>query len=183
MKVEQSKGFTLLELMISVAIVGILLTAVVPNARGILIRNRIVSEVNYLSSLVQFTRHTAIDEQAVTVMCPSDDFNACTNDWTLPKMIFVDEDNNGARSNDEELLVGSESSHQTHIVRGPNNPIRFSGNGSVATPATLLFCHNELESEFARAIIISLQGRLKLSTDTNNDGIYEDNTGTPLSCT
>jgi type IV fimbrial biogenesis protein FimT len=182
LKLNKLKGFTLLELMISIAILGILLTAVVPNARGILIRNRIISEVNYISSLVQFTRHTAIDEQAITVMCPSNDFTTCSNDWTLPKIIFVDEDNNGARNNDEELLVGSEGSHSTHVIRGPNNPIRFSGNGAVATPATLLFCHNELEAEFARAITVSLQGRLKLSSDTNNDGIYEDNTGTPLSC-
>jgi type IV fimbrial biogenesis protein FimT len=180
---NRSKGFTLLELMISIAILSILLTTVVPNARGILISNRIISEVNYLSSLIQFTRHTAIDEQAITVMCPSSDFSTCENDWTLPKIIFVDEDNNGARSDDEELLVGSERSHQTHIIRGPNNPIRFSGNGAVATPATLLFCHNELDDEFARAIIVSLQGRVKLSSDTNNDGIYEDNSGTPLSCT
>ena len=182
MPLNRTKGFTLLELMITVAIVGILLTTVVPNARGILIRNRIVAEVNYISSLVQFTRHTAIDEQAITVMCPSSDFSNCANDWTLPKIVFVDEDNNGIRGEEEELLVGSEASHQTHVVRGPNNPIRFSGNGSVATPATLLFCHNELEAEFARAIILSLQGRVKLSSDSNNDGIFEDNSGTPLNC-
>ncbi|TDF38692.1 pilus assembly protein [Alteromonadaceae bacterium M269] len=168
--------------MITVAIVGVLLTTVVPNARGLLIRNRIVAEVNYTSSLMQFARHTAIDEQAVTIMCPSTDFSNCTADWTQPKIVFVDANNNGTRNDDEELLVGSEQSHDTHAITGPNAPIRFSGNGTVASPATILFCHNGREAEFARALILSLQGRVKLSADSNNDGIYEDNNGMPLSC-
>lgn len=175
-------GVTLLEMMIAIAIVAIVSTIVVPSAQNILIQNRIVAEINELSGIIQFARNNAIDEQADTVLCPSVDFNICTNNWDDAKMVFADLDGNGERGADEELLVGTSKISDANNVKGPANPITFRASGAVTTPATLLLCYKNDDPHFARALTVSLQGRVRMSRDSNKDGVYESNDNTPLSC-
>ncbi len=176
------KGFTLIELMISLAIVSILITSVGPSVRDILIQNRLIGQINELSSIIQFARHSAVNEQVTSIMCPSTNFSTCTADWNSPKMVFLDIDGNGQRSADEEILAGTGNSVQNYTLTGPAGTISFQGNGAVASPGTLLLCHDSNDPKFARALTISLQGRVKMSQDTNNDNVHESNAGTPLVC-
>lgn len=176
------RGATLIELMIGLAIVAILITSVGPSVRDILIQNRIVAQINELSSVVQFARAQAIDQQTDAILCPSENFKDCATNWNLPKMVFMDVDGNGARADSEELLAGSEHIVSSLYLTGPAIVIRFQGNGAVASPATLTLCHKDKEEKFARALIVSLQGRVKLSSDSNKDGIHEDNAGNDLDC-
>lgn len=182
MKIKFQQGATLLELMVGLAIVAILLTSVGPSIRDILIRNRIVAQINELSSIVQFARSQAIDQQTNSIMCPSENFTDCHANWDLPKMVFIDIDNNGIRSNNEEILAGSDHILPSLYLTGPAVVVRFQGNGTVASPATLLLCHKDKEAKFARALIISLQGRVKLSTDSDRNNIHENNSGSELVC-
>ncbi len=182
-RLNRQSGFSLTEIMIGLAIIGILITSVGPQVREILIRNRIIGQINELSAVVQFARHTAINEQITTILCPTTNFSSCTLDWNDPKMVFIDLDGNGQRGSDEELLVGAGNIVDTNSLTGPAGTISFQANGAVASPATLLLCHEDNEAKFARALTISLQGRVKLSQDTDNDGIHETNAGAALSCT
>lgn len=175
-------GVTLMELMISLAILSIVLTIVVPSGQSIVIQNRIVGEINELSAVIQFARHHAIDEQVDTIMCPAEDFSTCEQDWDKPKIVFADLDGDGDRGADEELLVGTSFLSDANDLDGPAGSIRFQANGSVSSPATLLLCHTDKEDKYARALTISLQGRVKISRDTNDDGIHETNAGDPLDC-
>ena len=77
---KQQKGVTLVELMITVSNVAIILTFLGPSIQSILIKNRIVAEINETSSLIQYARHHAIDEQALLVVCPSTDYSVCSKD-------------------------------------------------------------------------------------------------------
>ena len=179
---KHALGLTLIELMISIAIMSILITAVGPMVRDILIQNRLIGQINELSAVVQLARHSAINEQVTSIICPSSDFTTCNLNWDLPKMVFLDLDGNGVRDANEELLGGTSRSVSNYNLTGPAGIISFQGNGATATPSTLLLCHESNEAQFARAITISLQGRVRVSQDTNNDGIYETNAGANLSC-
>lgn len=179
---NKQAGVTLLELMISLAILAIMVGLVAPNVQDILIKNRITSEINTLSALVQFTRNNAIDTQADTLLCPSANFSQCESNWALGKIVFADLNGDGQRNSDEPLLVANQAISTVHRLSGPNTPLRFQGNGTVSSPATLLLCHKNNKDNYARALIISLQGRVKMSRDTDDDGIHEDNTGKPLDC-
>lgn len=176
------KGLTLIELMITIAIMSILVTAVGPMVRDILIQNRLIGQINELSAIVQLARHSAINEQATSIVCPSSDFSNCTLDWDLPKMAFLDLDNDGARGANEDILGGTSRSISHYNLSGPAGIISFQGNGVIATPTTLQLCHDSNEPQFARALTISLQGRVRISQDTNNDGVHETSAGDNLSC-
>ncbi|WP_438862973.1 GspH/FimT family pseudopilin [Neptunicella sp.] len=179
---KKQYGLTLVELLITIAIVAILITVVGPNMRDMLVKNRVISQINEVSSMIQYARSTAVNEQTTTIICPSQDFTDCSTDWSNAKMVFIDANADGTRNANEDILAGTEINEGTIITTGPALPIRFSATGVTASPATILICHDSKEAKFARALTVSLQGRVKTSDDSNNDGIYEDNSGNPLDC-
>lgn len=181
-KVKQQKGVTLVELMVTVSIVAIILAFVTPSIQSILIKNRIVAEINEISSLIQYARHHAIDEQAQVVVCPSDDYSVCTEDWNKPKIVFIDSDDNEIRGEDEELLVSVSATSETSLMTNTNDTIKFSETGEANLANEILLCHKDKEAKYARSLSITLQGRVKMSTDSDKDGVNENAAGTPLSC-
>ncbi|WJG10479.1 GspH/FimT family pseudopilin [Aliiglaciecola sp. LCG003] len=176
------RGVTLVELMIGLAIVAIVLIVAVPAAQSIIIKNRIVAEINEISGVIQFARANAIDEQLNTIVCPTSDFSTCSSNWDQAKMVFGDEDADGARGDDEELLVATSLISASNYVAGPAAVIQFQGNGSANAQTTLIICHNNKQAAYARALTVSPQGRVRVSRDVNKDGVHENDSGNPLSC-
>lgn len=179
---SQQRGLTLLEMMMGITIVGLTMTFVVPSAHSIFTQNRIISELNRTSSLLQYARLSALETKQTISVCPSGNFSTCSSDWSNSKIVFADINNNNIRDTDEELLISSEISELQNIVTGPSGVIRFYFNGSSATPATIKICNAGQEVQFTRALFVSLQGRVTLSKDSDDDGVYETNSGTALTC-
>ncbi len=169
--------------MISMAILFLIMTVGMPSMQAMLIRTQVTSQINELSAAIRYARHAAINDQTTAILCPTSNFSSCSADWDDPKMVFPDYDGNGTRGNDEDILAGAGNILENFNLTGPNGTISFQSNGSVASPATLLLCHQDNAAEYARALTISLQGRVKLSEDSDDNGVHEDNSGTALSCT
>ena len=179
---KKQKGVTLIELMITVSIVAIILAFVSPSIQSILINNKIVAEINETSSLIQYARHHAIDEQAQVVVCPSKDYSACSSDWNDPKIVFIDDDNNAIRGATEDLLVTTGASSGTSLMTNSTNIIMFAGTGEANLATEILLCHKDGKAEYARSLSVSLQGRVKMSTDSDRNGVNENAAGTELLC-
>lgn len=179
---KHQNGVTLIELMITLAIITIILTAVAPSIQSILIKNRIVAEINEMSSLIRFARHHAINEQAPVSVCPSSDHINCSSDWNDPKIVFIDLDNNGIRAAAEELVVSISAISSTNTMTGPAGSLIFLGTGESSVATEILLCHDNKKAEYARSLSITLQGRVKMSTDSDRNGVNENAAGTPLSC-
>ncbi len=180
---KRQAGVTLLEMLITLAIAAILLTLVAPNVQSILTRNKIAAEINEMSGLLQFARYTAIDEQITTVVCPSNDFSGCVNDWNAPKMVFIDEDGNNARDVNEPLLLSSQAISSSNEMTSTINVVQFLDSGAAAAGTMIRICPNSKDVEFARALFVTLQGRTRISADNvNNDGIHEDLANANLTC-
>ena len=179
---KHQKGVTLVELMITVSIVAIILASIGPSIQSILIKNKIVAEINETSSLIQYARHHAIDEQAQVVVCPSKDFSTCSTNWNDPKIVFIDDDNNVIRGATEELLVTIGATSKISLMTNSTDIIKFAETGEANLATEILLCHKDGKAEFARSLFISLQGRVKMSTDSDRNGINENTIGIELSC-
>ena len=64
MKPNRRNGFTLIELVVTVAVLGVLAAVALPNMRDYLDKQRLVSQVRALTSLVQLARSEAIKHSA-----------------------------------------------------------------------------------------------------------------------
>lgn len=94
----KQKGMTLVELVITLAIVALLISAAVPSVREMLISNRMTAVNNQLVSAFNYTRGEAVKRAYDVTMCARNStgqdcssFGTFTTGW----IIFVDCNNDG----------------------------------------------------------------------------------------
>ncbi|MHC6646413.1 GspH/FimT family pseudopilin [Alteromonas sp. HB246098] len=178
----KQKGLTLLEMLVAVAVLAIILTTVAPSIQSVLIKNRITSDINNLSAVVQRARFTAVDEQASVVLCPTENYTACTSSWKKAKMVFVDKNGNGSRDNNEALIVASDPLNSANAIYGVTGSLIFDEQGAIDTAATITLCPKDNDADYASALLLSLYGRISIAVDSDDDGEKEDLDGDALSC-
>jgi type IV fimbrial biogenesis protein FimT len=91
-------GFTLLEAIVVMAIVGILMAISIPSYRYITNANRIAGEINGLLGDMQFARAEAIKEGQTVTVCISTDGATCAaalSTWQSGWLVFSDVNSNG----------------------------------------------------------------------------------------
>ena len=76
MKVRQ-RGFSLVELMVTITVAAILLAIAVPGFRDVIHRNRVSSASNELLASLSYARTEAITRGQLVSMCPSTDSESC----------------------------------------------------------------------------------------------------------
>ena len=181
-KWQVQHGTTLVEMMIVVGILAILSTMGVPSFISIITKARVTAEVNELNALMRFARFKAIEQEGTVVLCPAQDYSTCSKDWDAPKIVFFDDNHNHYRDPEEALLTSKPSSDDSIRLSSRNTLIRFYESGVTASPASIKICPDNLEAKYARLLSLSLQGRLTLSKDNDENGIHETNAGKELNC-
>lgn len=168
-------------MMIALAIINIVAFMVVPSTQHIIEKARIRAQLNEISALVRYAKWYAINERITVTICPAHDYQNCQLDYNLPLIMFVDTNANLQRDLDEPLISASSTAPRNQ-VKGPNVFIRFYESGRNSSAASVVFCPKSLREEAFRALFISLQGRTRVSTDSDNDGVHEHANGQALSC-
>ena len=86
-------GFTLVELMVVIAVLAILATIAIPGFQGIVAQNRATSAANELQATLQFARSTAIAQSLPVTVCPADfdppECSAPTTNWAGGWIVLV----------------------------------------------------------------------------------------------
>jgi len=109
------RGFTLIELIITLAVVGVVLAFAVPSFREFMLNSRMSGTANDLLAGVQLARSEAIKRQRPVAICPSTSPSAapptCVAGTTWSSagspagwVVWVD-DNNNATPDDAEVVV------------------------------------------------------------------------------
>lgn len=75
----RSRGFSLLELMITITVMAILLAIAVPSFRDVIHRNEVSSASNALLASVSYARSEAITRGQLVSICPGDKIAGCTS--------------------------------------------------------------------------------------------------------
>ncbi len=78
---QRSNGFTLMELMIVIAIVAILVGIAFPNFQTMMQNGRITSALNSQLGFLQLARSEAVKRRANITVCGSNDQATCTSNW------------------------------------------------------------------------------------------------------
>jgi len=162
MKHKTESGLTLLELMITIAIISILVLSI-PQLSTMLIKQRLNSNHNELRLLINRARLEALTRQQRITLCPLTSDNLCHLNWTDELAIFVDTNGNRRREEGEVLLFKAQL-HPTIIIRwsgmGRANSLHFSAQGvTFISNGTFNLCHPEHAETYR--LIVNRQGRVR----------------------
>ena len=117
-------------------------------------------------------------------LCKSADESSCGGDWSDGWLIFVDNNKDGSRSLDEELIRTGHAAQNyvlSYSAFGSTNYFRMTPFGyTLSQNGTFKLCPASRNNRYARAVIISKTARTRMAKDADHNGIYEAANGQPL---
>lgn len=162
-----SKGTTLLELLVAMFVIGIVAGFALPNLQRSLALNERIAVTNRFTTSILFARNVAITRNSEAIVCPSIDGLQCGQieqwsfGWIVALPVTDTREFTVLRSEENNSNVNVKSNRAEFVLRPPT---RRSTNG------TVVFCHqNPLPG---RAVIVSYTGRPRSSnTRANGDAL------------
>ncbi|HEC15556.1 MAG TPA: prepilin-type N-terminal cleavage/methylation domain-containing protein [Sedimenticola sp.] len=145
---KQIGGFTLIELMITLAVAVIVLALGIPAFNAMLANNRASAQANSLVTALAFARSEAAKRGLRVALCPRDapgqaDFSCGgRNDWVNGWMVFTDASGKarrGYRPPQEDRLRLWPAPPGGHTVTASASSLGFSGSGELDKGAGVLF--------------------------------------------
>lgn len=181
------RGFTLLELIIVLAIVGIISGIAAPSLQNMLESNRSTAHTQRFIRTLNLARHTAITRKEITTLCPSNNGRKCGGEWHRGTILFRDKNNNRQVDNDERLIEVSEAYSEGITLNwrasaGRNTYIRFSPTGAAREFGTFTYCPRSRDTRYAKMLVLNRQGRVHNAQDVDGNGIREKRNGDEPEC-
>ena len=183
-------GFTLIELMLAVAILAVVLTLGVPSLTEIIKNNRTASQINGLISTLNFARSEAVKLGNVAVtICVSTDQATCNRipTWESGWIVFRDTNADGDLDAGETLLRVQPALSGGNTLRTSGfvdtDRIQFANRGTTNQTGTFTLCDDRRETK-AYGVIINVSGQARTATDDDapNDDIRNNHNGVNLVC-
>lgn len=183
-----NQGFTLIELMATLAVAAITLTLGIPSFNEAIKGNYMTSKVNELVTDINLTRSEAVKRATNVAICSRDNDSSCrvSNDWLNGWIVFVDVNTSGSLDNGDEILrVHEPLTGLTVLNFSRTVPIIYAGSGflggAIIANGTFTFCDSRGVSK-VKGRILNKTGRLREAVDTDNNGTPDKDDGTELSC-
>ena len=172
-------GFTLIEVILTLAVGAITLGIGVPIMGSLIDSNRVAGQINALRGALALTRTEAIRRNQHVVLCKSSDGQNCTihSTWEKGWIVYVDANHNNRRDSDESLILAQGELPNGHTLDyrgfGSHNYVVYRPSGITQMNGTFILCAPN-SPERSKALILIKTGRVRLST-TRADG-------SPLGC-
>jgi len=182
------KGFTLIELMVSVSVFSILITLVAPNFNLFLTQLRVDNELIQLQRLLATARNNAVNTGLPTTLCPLNENNECHTQWHKELSVFIDINDNQIY----EPLAGENLIRTKKTIKSIDKlqyglgrkRVKFAPTGRTigwGSNGTFKYCPEDHE-ESSRAVSVATSGRFYLSSDWDGDGKDELRNGNEIQC-
>ena len=171
---NRDSGFTLIELMVSMAVIVVLLTVGVPSFKDFVKNNRVIAETGKVIIAMQVIRSEAVKRGTRSVICASTDQATCSasTDWTTGWITFSDLNQDATLNGDGSCTTEAEQLTKECILRinnplenvtltGGANFVQFLPSG-LAANAPIVFTAKAVNctKQQQRAITVTRQGRV-----------------------
>ena len=122
---RREAGLTLVELLVAIAVLGVLLSIGVPAFGNFAVDSRLASATNRFVSAIHLARSEAVRRNARVTLCPSMDGVFCATGvgWDQGWIVFSDLDGTGERDSGEPILAVGQSISGGVQITG-NTPVR-----------------------------------------------------------
>lgn len=135
---RQAAGFTLIEMMVTIAVTAILLSLAMPSFQTMIERNRVESVVNAFSNSLLHARSEAATRNKRVVVCNTantqNSLPTCTTGravWRTVWMTFIDENGDSQLNGNDTLLKIGQPVPVGYVIRQADNIqwLAFSADG------------------------------------------------------
>lgn len=177
---KHQRGLNLLELMMAIAILGIVLAVGIPSYSHMTISNGLTNDTNDLVATLQFARSEAITRgENVTVCAANAGLDACSGggNWTSG-WVILDAGGNTIRVH---APLTENNAVEVNVQNGVGAVI-FNRNGFSTNARTIRMCGPEGDARRIRGVVISPDGRIRLAADVDGNNVVEDQDGNNLGC-
>ena len=166
----QHRGFTIIELMVTVMVIGILAAIGLPAVSTFIRNDRTWTQANTLVITINYARSEAVKRDlttGVSVCTTNDNLNCSPNPWQGGWIVRVNDPANPVVLQVVNSLAGqntlSEASGITELQFQSNGTVVFVGNPGVAT-ASFKVCDQSMNPQYARDVEVGIGGRVVSST-------------------
>lgn len=140
-RLKGMRGFTLVELMITIALLGIVATIAVPNFVQFIRNNQVQAKADELKTFLQYARGQAVSKRKTYEV----NFSDISNKITLKQQ---------DQANVERELEVNEATATLRFKGNSNNLVEYLPNGTVTTSANISVC---FENEAANGYVIEVK--------------------------
>ncbi len=175
----RQSGFTLLELMLALTVIGVLVGVGVPTMRTMTLNNRLTSLSNDMLASMQHARTEAVKRQTGVVLCATLDATVanptCTNGAATAWIVFQDTNGNWQADAGEPIIERHPPIDPTIFVRSDGtaplisfSPSGFATPGGVQVPMrNIVVCDSRGVvaggvTSTGRAVVVAATGRAKV---------------------
>lgn len=181
------RAFTLSEMLITLAITGILIGMTFPGMESLHSRQQSKASSQLLFSALVLARNTAISHGHLVTVCRSADGLVCGGNWSQGVIVFTDTNGNRKIDNSDSLVSRvSTSGFRGRIYWrsfGNRQYVQFLPTGATrGQNGNFTLCPDSGFGEAAQQIVISRTGRIRYAVDSDGDGLVEDSRGKPVRC-
>ena len=176
---KDQRGFTLIELMIALALGVILLTLAVPSFRSTIQNNRATAAANDILTALNTARSEAIKRGTPMTICSSGNGSSCagSTDWSTGWILFTDLNSNGTLDDNgtpptcqatEDCLIRSWEGlkGRPSIPGTTSSGVTYNPNGSVTTAGQIDIALPECKGDQKRQISITITGQASVQSQT-----------------
>jgi type IV fimbrial biogenesis protein FimT len=180
MSMDEQKGFTLVELLITMVVVSILLATGVPSFMQFIKNNRITGQANSFVVSTQMARNEAVKRGASTTLCASEDLISCSGStvWSSGWIAFSDLNRDGIINTlddstpisgstcleAEDCLIQAVAGPVRSTLTASASSIRFLPTGRLSDgEVTLILKADDCDQKQKRSIIITAQGHTNIT--------------------
>lgn len=157
---KKYRGFTLLELMVTLAVAAVLLTTGIPSFVGLMKDNRLTAQVNEFVAAVTLARSEAI-KRGVQVRVTS---VSGANDWSGGWRVWVDlNSNNSFDDTGESIQFKQDFAGPGTTFTSTQSEYVFGSRGSSNLAGAFTLC-DDRSGETGKQINIGLVGRVTLDS-------------------
>ncbi len=167
------KGFTLIELMITIVIVAVLLSLAGPSFIETIRNNRIQTNTDTLFTSLIVARSEALKRNQPVVLCRSSNGSACATSggWEQGWLMYADESADNTLDAGEPIIsVNGALLHGLTLRTGSNftNRVVYRQDGTSSQVDTFVLCDSEANLTRAREVVVSNVGRPRLVKTTDD---------------